>query len=70
MAFARPKTLLNLSLSAWVKIIYKRSKQNDIFQIRLKYCMSHVAYILCSAHNKGARRQCNAQNKIYLFIFP
>jgi hypothetical protein len=37
--------------------------------MRLKYCISHVAYILCSAHSKGARRQCNALNKIYLFTY-
>ena len=44
---------------------------NDIFQIRLKYCMSHVAYILRSAHSKRARPQCNALNKIvYLFTLP
>jgi hypothetical protein len=34
--------------------------------MRLKYYMSHVAYILCSAHSMRTRPQCNALNKIYL----
>ena len=64
-----PKPLLNLTR---IECLSKNNLQvepskaiNDILQIRLKYCLSHIAYILCSAHSKRARPQNNAPNIIY-----